>query len=535
MPGRLAVDFGTSNTVLAVWSAQQKEGVPLHLAEVGREITYRRGDQGGETISIIPSVIHYAPANRKWLGNQVFKHNLFDSERTFRWMKRYISRRSPVKTRVDDRDISPADAGCDFLSVLLTLAAGEIKLQEEEVAFTVPVEAFEHYENWLREVVEAAGIHRFRVIDEPSAAALGYGVPIQPGDVYLIFDFGGGTLDVAIVLIEEVKDEVGGRRCRVLGKAGADIGGATIDGWLFAEILRQNACSDADETVRPLSRLLLSECERAKERLSFQEEAPIRVTHPESGKVIEGLLTRRTLEELFDAHGAFTQIDRTIRRALMDSRERGYDEGQVKSVLMVGGSSLIPAVQQIVQRIFGRDRVRLQRPLDAVARGAAAFVAGIDFYDHIQHDYAIRSVVPPKGEYEYRRIVSRGTPYPTHEPLTRITVKASHDGQTQLGLAIFELGEKGLATERSGVELVFDPHGSARLRNLSPEEEERRYYFWINEHNPTFLNADPSALKGEPRFGVEFGIDANKRLLITVQDLKTKNWVLRNHPVVQLV
>src|SRR5262249_13456580 len=156
---------------------------------------------------------------------------------------------------------------------------------------------------------------------------------------------------------------------------------------------------------------------------------------------------------LFDAHGAFTQIDQTIRRALNAARDRGYDEDSVKAVLMVGGSSLIPSVQQTVQRIFGRERVMLKRPLDAVARGAAAFVAAVDFYDQIQHDYAFRYVDPKKGDYEYRPIVARGTAYPTTEPLARMTIKASHDGQTHLGIAIFELGERRATTRGQAVEL----------------------------------------------------------------------------------
>ena len=79
------------------------------------------------------------------------------------------------------------------------------------MAFTVPVEAYEHYEDWLATVAEAAGVRRFRVIDEPSAAALGYGAHIQAGDVYLIFDFGGGTLDVSVVLVEEPDAAPAGR------------------------------------------------------------------------------------------------------------------------------------------------------------------------------------------------------------------------------------------------------------------------------------------------------------------------------------
>src|SRR5581483_8986132 len=158
------------------------------------------------------------------------------------------------------------------------------------------------------------------------------------------------------------------------------------------------------------------------------------------------------------------------------ARERGYDEEHVHRVLLVGGSSMIPSVQRTVQRIFGRERVLLHRPLDAVARGAAAFVAGVDFVDHIQHDYAIRFVEPQKGDYAYRPIIPRGTPYPTREPIARITIKASYDGQAQLGIAIFELGEKRKPGRTQGVELVFDPSGAARVSHMSADEEERRYY-----------------------------------------------------------
>jgi molecular chaperone DnaK (HSP70) len=534
MSGRLAIDFGTSNTVVALWDESRHEGVPLHLVEYGRLVTYRRADETGEQISMIPSLIHFTTDNRRLLGRQVLANNLYDSERTCRWMKRYIARRSPVKLRLAEREISHAEVGQAFLSGILTAAAAEVSLGDEEVAFTVPVEAFEHYENWLSAVAASVGIKRFRLIDEPSAAALGYGAHIQPGDVYLIFDFGGGTLDVAMVLIDDEAASAPGRRCRVLGKAGADVGGATIDGWLFQEILRQNGRTDADDDVRLLSRTLLAECERAKEQLSFQDRAVVSVARSDGGARLEGVVTRKQLEDLFDANEAFTQIDHTIRRALNAARERGYGEDNIKSVLMVGGTSLIPSVQRTVQRIFGRDRVLLKRPLDAVARGAAAFVAGIDFYDHIQHDYAFRYVDPTKGDYEYRPIVSRGTPYPTTEPVARLTVKASHDGQTHLGIAIFELGERFQSESARPVELVFDPWGAARLRQVTPDEDERRYYFWINESNPTFLPADPPARRGEPRFEVEFGIDANKRLLITARDLHTKRLTFRNHPVVQL-
>ena len=537
MPGRLAVDFGTSNTVVAIWDESRRQGLSLHLPDYGQQLLSPGADQDTETISVIPSVIHYAPGNRRWLGQQVFSRNLYDSNRTFHGMKRYIGHRSPLKVRLDGQEVSHFDAGCDFLAAVLGLASAELSDAEEEVALTVPVEAFEHYENWLTSVAEAAGITRFRLIDEASAAALGYGAHIQAGQVYLVFDFGGGTLDVALVLIEEQAAAAVGRRCRVLGKAGADLGGLTVDQWLFQEVLRRNGCSDTDDEVRQVSRALLKECQRAKEKLSAQERADVSVMNPHSGTVLGAEFTRSQFEELLDRHEALTQINRTIRQAVNAARERGYAEEHINWVLLVGGSSLIPCVQRTVQRLFGRERVFLQHPLDAVARGAAAFIAGVDFYDHIQHTYAVRYRDPQKGDYAFRTLVQRGTPYPTSKPVEHFTVKASYTGQTQLGLAIFEVGDERARGSGAGqpVELVFDPSGAARVVEVSPEEEDRRRYFWINEHSPTFLTADPPARQGEPRFEVEFGIDGNKRLLISARDLKTGRVTHRDYPVVKLV
>jgi molecular chaperone DnaK (HSP70) len=493
--GRLAVDFGTSNTVLALWDEARREGVPLELQDFSRYFVH-----GGEPVPVIPSLIHYGPQGERWIGDQVLARNLYDSPHTFRWMKRYIANRSPVRVRVGEREITPFEAGRDFLFAVLAFAR------------------------------QVAGL-------EPSAAALGYGAHIQPGDVYLVFDFGAGTLDVAVVLIEAEEEAESGSRCRVLGKAGADLGGMTVDQWLFEEVLRRSHRREDDPEVRRVSRTLLSECERAKERLSFFERAGIYAVDPGTGTTIGGEFTRQEFEELLDRRGFFSTLDQTVRRALAASREKGYDEEHVKSVLLVGGSSLIPSVQRTLQRIFGRERVCLNRPLDAVARGAAAFAAGIDFYDHIQHDYAVRHYNRRTGQYEYRVVVTKGTPYPTKEPVARLTVKATHDGQTHLGIAIFEVSahrRKRSAERVPEVELVFGPSGEARLISLTPEEEERRSYFWMNEKNPTFLRADPPAREGEARFEVEFSVDENKRLLLTARDLRTRRLVYRDYPVVRL-
>lgn len=235
MNGRLAIDFGTSTTLLAMWDDAQRQAVCPRRSMDGCLHAAPGGD-----VSAIPSLIHYAADRRQWVGEQVAQLGLAESARTFRWMKRYIANRSPVTRRIDDRDISHAQAGADFLGSVLVYAAGELGLRDEEIALTVPVEAFEHYENWLLRAAETAGFARCRLIDEASAAAaLGYGAGVGAGQALLVFDFGGGTLDVSIALLDETT-EGGPRRCRVLGKAGADLGGASVDQWLYEDVVRRN-------------------------------------------------------------------------------------------------------------------------------------------------------------------------------------------------------------------------------------------------------------------------------------------------------
>ena len=338
---------------------------------------------------------------------------------------------------------------------------------------------------------------------------------------------------MAVVLIDE--DDTGSsRRCRILGKAGLDLGGTTIDQWLFQEVLRQTGHKDADDEIRAISQAILVECEQAKITLSHGDRADIAIFNPNTGAIFNAEFTRSQFEDLLDENEALASLDQTLRRALNDARERGYTEDQIKAVLMVGGSSQIPIIQSTVKRIFGKDKVLLHHPLDAVARGAAAFVAGIDFFDHIQHDYAIRFRNSQTGAFDYRPLVQRGTTYPSDGPLASLTIKATHDEQHQLGLAIFEVGTPYRSAQHTQVELVFDPSGAARLSNLSPEVEEDRRYFWMNEHSPTFLSATPPVIKGDACFRVEFTIDANKRLLMTARDLKGNKLTHKDYPVVKL-
>jgi len=526
MTGYLGIDFGTSNTVIALWNPDTSEAAPLRIPEYSSMVPGTHGE-----VPVIPSLIHYAEDQRIWIGQQVLSRGIAESPRTFRWMKRYISHRSPMRIRIHDREITPYQAGADFLKTVILSTVNEFEPYGEEVGLSVPVEAFEHYENWLTSIAENAGITRFRLIDEPSAAALGYGAHIQPGNIYLIFDFGGGTFHASVVMIEGEDRHQNGRRCRVLGKAGRDIGGATIDQWLFQDILKRHNLHDWDDEIRQVSTILLTKCQTLKETLSTEHTAHLELTSP--GFSMATSFTREEFENLLDNQNLFTEINRTVREALNKALERGYNEDNLQAVLLVGGSCQIPCVQRVFRQLFGKDRVFYHYPLDAVARGTAAFASGVDFYDHIQHDYAIRYRDTQTGRYEYRIIVPKGTPYPTKTPVSRLTIKATHHGQKFLGIAIFELS--GSKTQSSSsFELVFDVDGSARIASLTPFEAEQRSFFWMNQQNPTFLVADPPAEPGEACFEVEFNIDSNKRLIVSARDLRTGQTILKDALVVRL-
>jgi molecular chaperone DnaK len=505
MPGRLGVDFGTSNTVITLWNDSVLATRSLQL----RDFTHVQKTSTGN-VFVVPSLIHYGENNECLFGNQVLQQNLQHSPRTFMWMKRYINRRDPFERVIDNKRINHFDAGQRFLSEVLMAAAEHVAEGDEEIAITVPVETFEDYSNWLAKVVHKSSHFRFRVIDEPSAAAIGYGVELGTEDVYLVFDFGGGTLDIAVVSIEGDEFE-SGRYCHVLGKAGIDVGGTTIDEWLYLDALHQNSRSESDPEIKAISRIILKECERAKESLSFNEKSDLQVLNPLTGQMISAEFTRSKFEDILDERDTFAQIEKTVRRALKEAETRGCSEDKIKSVLMVGGSSQISSVQKAMRRMFGNDRVMVRSPLDAVARGASVFVAGMAFKDYIQHDYAIRYVNPKTGSYEYRSVVRRGTKYPTVKPVASLTIKPSYDGQTELGVPIFEIsGSAGVSGEKR-VEMYFDSDGVPRLQTVTEAQFSRRHFFWINENNPTFLFTDPPGVKGEPRFRIEFSIDENRR------------------------
>ncbi len=524
-----SIDFGTSNTRAALWDETERIARQMFIPDICMTSLQKLTDEEVLEVPFIPSLICYE-GNRVWIGKQVFDRGLSGSNATFRWMKRYIANRLELPRKIGKRSIRYSDAGRDYLMHVLAHAKTVAEMDEVEAAFTLPVEAYEHYQEWLSHVCESAGIKSFRFLDEASAAALGYGLRGKSGHVCMIFDFGGGTLDVSIVRMEEHTQ--GYRKCYVLGKGGAEIGGTTIDQWLYRDFIAKNGRSP--ESVTHFSGNILMAIQDAKESLTSLDFVDIEVPDPLSGECLWAKYSRSAVEDLMEERGLFETINRAIDRALLDAGERGYNADSIHDVLLVGGSSLMPCVRRAVRQRFGT-RVRSHRPLDAVALGAAAFLGGIELYDHVQHRYALRYYNRAKAKHDFLTIVESGTPYPTRQPVRQVTICASYDDQEYLGLEVYEISPDNGMPEGKGTkfDLIFDPNGGVRFRERETNDDTMKY-FWINEKCPTFVHASPPALRGEKRFPVSFTVDSQKRLCVTVRDNRTGHLLMKDQPLIKL-
>lgn len=527
MAGRLAVDFGTSNTVVAVWDSEREDGHSVTLSGLSTP-----DEHDGREFHVVPSLIHY-DGPRVRVGRQVLDEpGLRTAQATFQWMKLYVANGMKLPRRFGERSVDFFQAAEDFLRQVLVAAGAYSDLAEEEVAFPVPVEAFEHYQNWLDGVVASAGVRAPRFIDEPSAAALGYSARIRSGEAFTVFDFGGGTADASIVKVEE---DAGGRRCRMLGKAGAQVGGTLIDQWIVRDVLSR--VKRTESQTRPLMGLLLEEAERVKKALSKEDSQNFLATDPVTGAVITHRYSRGAFEDRLEENGLYAKLNTIFDLAEAQAREHGHDRDSLRACLMIGGCSLLPSVRRMVRTRYG-DRAHCTRPFDAVAVGAAAYAAGAGFDDRVRHAYALRPYDRQRGDYVYETIVPAGTPYPCtvmrpdrpEQPLV-IAIKASHDEQTKLGLQIYEVAHKeSVACGSGGMDLVYDQNGGARyVRRQDVEDATHRPI-----GSPTFLLADPPAKMGHPRFQATFSIDGRKYLCVTVRDNQTGRTLMCDYPMVKL-
>lgn len=535
MTTRIGIDFGTANTVVARWDESRSvpEPIPLDGVDVLR-------DGAGVRQRAVPSLLAYAHGDdRRWLGGQVLASpDLLTSPdvTVFQSTKSAVTGRVvDVPRMVGARRIGARQAATQFLRDVLALTVLAVDAEDLELVATAPVESFDSYRDWLVTEVDAgAGGARLRVVDEATAAAVGYSARMSPGDLFAVVDFGAATLDLSVVRVADPGAGATGPAVRTIAAAGLDLGGNHIDAML-AERVAERARLPAGDAVayNRLFRRLLTSAEAAKITLTRADRAVIGATHPDTGVQYAAELTRADFDRLLRDRDVLGRLNRTLRKVLDTAAAKGYPAETVQQVFLVGGSSLIPAVQDLLRLQFDPRIVRVDRPLEAVAAGAASIAGGFELHDHIQHRYAIRHVAA-SGGYEYEPLVEAGTGYPTAEPVRTLTIKAVHEGQRRFGLAVYELAH---ATHRDGgadLEIVFDATGGARTVAVSAQARQERSMAWLNQDHPTFLEADPPAAAGVDRFRLDFRIDNQKRLTVSAYDLHRRVLVLDRHPVVRL-
>jgi len=541
---KIAIDFGTTNTVVAVWLEATNAPETVRLPGLSNPASQLLPP-------LIPSQLYVldgaAPEVMAGYEVRAEGYDVQDDERYFASFKRGIAARSrPLARVIDGVEWDEPAAGEAFLSRLISALRAEEGDQIDELVLSVPVHSFERYLKWLRDETNVAGasakqgINSMRIVDESTAAALGYELR-TPGDLILVFDFGGGTLDVSLVrmpLAEESSGIVfeGGKElpgqaapehaeARVISKAGRVLGGDDIDHWLMDEVLTRSGQTRAD--IGDSYNQLKLACENAKIRLSTYEEADVSVFDPDTYKTYRANFTRSQLEETLDQHEFYNAIQKTINKVLRTARSRGIYPEDIGAVLMVGGTSLIPSVRRMLRTQFGSERVFEHKPFEAVAHGALSLAAGLGLDDFLYHSYGIRHLSPITGRHEWEEIIPAGSRYPLTEPFT-LTLTASRDGQEALELVIGEVEESSgnIAEVMFGDKAILMVDGALELRRVVPLNDE--------DGSRTVARLDPPGKAGEDRVEVEFDVDKNRTLRVTVRDIQFSRVLLQNIPVVEL-
>ena len=532
------IDLGTTNTVVAVCAA--REASPRSVALPGLSLedghwlapVLANGKWEGSAPPVIPSVVELLDARgRGALAGAAAVHSAFPGApppTLARSFKRWLGRGGthPV-ARAKWGPVSAAAAGEAFLRALRQgmqrseYAPGGFRGWWQrragrgggEVVIPAPVDSYESYSREVARLAGLAGFARVRSIEEPVAAALGYGVDSAKPQRVLLVDFGGGTLDLAVVRLGGAQARAG--RAEVLATAGKELGGETVDRWLCELVARKRAGVDADLVHAEAG----WEVEAAKKRLSLHEAgpAPIRMR----GVVLAEVAREELLDTLSD-RGLYDDLAGGIEEVLRAAaRREGEGDAPLRpdELLLVGGSTQLPGVTECVASASGC-RPREWQPFEAVAMGAALFAAGRSVDPVLYHDYAlrVRAEFTEPAVYEYERIVPSGSRYPTDKDVVRHY--SVLPGKRSFSLSVCEIGRFGwpaLPWQRRRDAEYWQPRS----------EEQRQRALCLNEAAPEIPIRPPSE-QDAPRLRVAFRVDADRCLRADVDDLLTKKRILDN-------
>lgn len=526
----IAIDFGTSNTVVARWNQVLQQPETLKLPGLSAI--------SAQNPPLIPSLLYVEDAaqSKVILGQQVRDKglDLSGDSRFFRNFKRGIGTSvQGFVPEIDGQLITFEQVGEWYLSQIVN-SIRELPLPIDSLIFTVPVDSFEAYRHWLGKVSQSLQVEQVRMLDEPTAAALGYGLADREN--LLVIDFGGGTLDLSLVRLDASSDkkplgfilkwgekllaESSAQKtkvARVLAKAGQNLGGSDIDNWLVDYFVKTKGLAKSPITTRL--------AERLKIQLSLVNQAVEVYFDDENFESYELELDRTRFESILAEHQFFEKLDDCMNQVLQQARRQGLEIGDIDAVLLVGGTVQIPAVQRWVQQYFDPAKIRCDKPFEAIAQGALQLSQGIEIKDFLYHSYGIRYWNRRDNCHSWHSLIKSGQSYPMSEPV-ELVLGASLESQPSIELIIGELG-----AETGGTEIYFDGDrlitrqlaGQTSVQPLNDKDGAR-----------SIAQLTPPGYPGSDRIKVLFRVDEQRFLRITVEDLLTNETLLEDKPVVQL-
>lgn len=526
----IAIDFGTSNTVVARWNPARQQPETLKLPGLSAI--------SAQNPPLIPSLLYVenAAENKVILGQQVRDKglDLSTDSRFFRNFKRGIG--TPIQgfmPELEGKIITFEQVGQWFIEQIVR-SIRELPLPVDSLVFTVPVDSFEAYRNWLGKVSQSLQVEQVRMLDEPTAAALGYGLADREN--LLVIDFGGGTLDLSLVRLDNkagkkplgfilkwgeklLADSEGQKAkvARVLAKAGQNLGGSDIDNWLVDYFVKTKGLVKSPITARL--------AERLKIQLSLLEGATEVYFDDENFEAYELELERAEFESILAEHQFFHNLDECMNQVLQQARRQGLEIADIDAVLLVGGTVQIPAVQRWVEQYFDKAKIKCDRPFEAIAQGALQLSQGIEVKDFLYHSYGIRYWNRRENCHSWHSLIKSGQSYPMSEPV-ELMLGASVENQPSIELIIGELG-----AETGGTEIYFDGDrlitkqlaGTTSVQPLNDKDGAR-----------SIAQLSPHGYPGSDRVKILFRVDEQRFLRITVEDLLTNQTLLEDKPVVQL-
>jgi molecular chaperone DnaK len=460
----VGIDLGTTNSVVAVMEGQ----TPSVIANA----------EGNRTT---PSVVAFTKTGERLVGQLAKRQAVTNPDRTISSIKRHMGTDFTVK--IDGKDYTPQEISAMVLQKLVNDASAYLGERVTKAVITVPAYFNDAQRQATKDAGKIAGLDVLRIINEPTAAALAYGLDKKGNETILVFDLGGGTFDVSVLEVGdgvfEVKSTNGDTH---LG--GDDYDQRIVD-FLVSEFRKEQGIDLSGD--RQAMQRLTEAAEKAKIELSGTVQTGINlpfITADQNGpKHLDVTLTRAKFEEI--TADLTERCIAPFKNALADAK---LDVSKIDEVVMVGGSTRMPVIQELVKKLTGKELNQSVNPDEVVAIGAAiqAGVLAGEVRDVVLLDVTPLSLGLETLGAVSTKLIERNTTIPTRK--TQVFTTAE-DGQTSVDINILQ-GEREMAADNKSL-------GRFRLEGI------------------------PAAPRGVPQVEVTFNIDANGIVNVSAKDLGT--------------